>query len=121
MIELPAEWSKPPPGYKPGQTRAPLIWDIAIPMSVVAVFLGCLRLYVRAFMVKVVGKDDWLLLAAVICLCVLASGVAWEAILGLGKHQYDLIIEQKANTKRLLAVCHSSFYMLLRWFSMPCR
>ena len=71
---MPPEWDKPPPGYKPGQTRAPLVWNITIPLGIVAVFLASLRLYVRACLVRVVGKDDWLLLAAVIFLCGLVGG-----------------------------------------------
>lgn len=86
------EWypQGPPLGYKPGQTRAPLIWNLVVPLGVIAVFLACLRFYVRACVVKDFGKDDWLLLATVIALLVLLSGEVWGTVLGIGKHQYDL-------------------------------
>ena len=117
--DAPAGWDAPPPGYKPGQTRAPLILDIAVPLGVIAIFLACLRLYVRVCLVRVVGKDDWLLLAAVIFLCGILGGVTWQTTLGLGKHQYEL--NQSIDRTRLTQVCYSFFYMLFISFSIPCR
>lgn len=102
---MPPDWDQPPPGYEPGQTRAPLVWDIAVPLGAVAVFLACLRFYVRACLVKAVGKDDWLLLGAVVCLCGLLGGVIWGTSLGLGKHQYDLNREIDPTT--IMSVCSS--------------
>ena len=82
-----------PAGYKPGQTHAPLISDIATPICAIATSLVLLRLYVRTCLVKVVGKDDWLLLVAVIFLWVFISSSLARIPLGLGKHQYDLVRE----------------------------
>ena len=95
----------PPPGYKSGQTRAPLLWNIVLPLTVVAVILACLRLYVRARLVRVVGKDDWLLLAAVICLCFHCGTALWTLRLGLGRHQYDL---SDFDPQKLVPVCYPS-------------
>ena len=108
------EWNKPPAGYKPGQTRAPLIWNIAIPLSVVAVFLGCLRFYVRTCLLRMFGKDDWLLLAAVIFLCSLVGGLIWETVLGIGKHQYDLDME--TNPGKYKPVCCYPFTLFFFFF-----
>lgn len=102
---MPPEWDQPPPGYQPGQTRAPLVWDIAVPLGVVAVFLACLRFYVRACLIKIFGKDDWLLLAAVLFLCCLVGGEAWGTSMGLGKHQYEL--NKEINPVDLRPVCNS--------------
>lgn len=107
-------WDKPPPGYKPGQTRAPLAWNVTMPLGVLAILLGCLRLYVRTFIVRVVGKDDWLLLSALIFLCLLLGGIAWETALGIGKHQYDL--NQIMNPLAFRAVC----YPLIPFFYTFC-
>lgn len=98
----------PPPGYEPGQTRAPLIWDITIPLGVIAVFLACLRFYVRTYLVRDFGKDDWLLLAAVVFLCGLVGSALWGAALGCGRHQYDL--NRETDPRKLIPVRYSFFY-----------
>lgn len=98
----------PPLGYKPGQTRAPLIWNIALPLGVAAVTLACLRLYVRICLVRIFGKDDWLLLAAVIFLCGIVGSALWGTSLGIGKHQYD--VNREIDTRKFIAVCY--FYAL---------
>lgn len=102
-------WLQPPPGYKPGQTRAPLIWNVAIPLCAIAIILGSLRLYVRTFLVKVVGRDDWLLLAALIFLCIHLAGSVRLVAIGLGKHQYEL--DQEIDPLRLQAVCYPLIYV----------
>ena len=101
----------PPTGYKPGQTRAPLIWNISVPLGVVAVILAGLRLYVRACLVRVVGKDDWLLLAAVVFLCGLVGSALWGTSLGIGKHQYD--VNQEIDPHKIISVCYPFFYTLI--------
>ena len=105
------KWTIPPPGYKPGQTLAPLFYDIAVPLAIIAVILATLRFYVRTRLIKSFGRDDWLLLAAVIFLCCLVSGGLWGVILGMGKHQYDLMLAQ--NPKKLREVCYSLRYLLI--------
>ena len=102
---------EPPPGYQPGQTKAPLLWNIAVPLSTVAVTFACLRFYVRARLVRVVGKDDWLLLAAVILLCCLIGSSLWGTTLGIGKHQYD--VNREMDPLKLLPVRYSFLYALL--------
>ena len=106
----------PPPGYKPGHTLAPLIWNIALPIASIAIFLACLRFYVRACLTKVFGKDDWLLLAAVILLSVNLSGVVWAVISGAGRYRYDL--HYTGPTYPAFVVCCSPFYKLIFGFSL---
>ena len=101
-------WSEPPPGYKPGQTRAPLVWNIAVPVGAIALFLACLRFYVRACLVRVIGRDDWFLLVAVICFCIVYSGVVWSTLMGMGRHEYDRILEHM-DTSGDIPVCWSSW------------
>ena len=103
---LPQQWATPPPGYKPGQTRGPLVYDIVLPVAIIAVILATLRFYVRTRLLKSFRKDDWLLFAAVIFLCGLVSGALWGTISGIGKHQYDLWLDK--DPKKLQAVCDSS-------------
>lgn len=104
-----------PPGYQPGQTRAPLIHDIAAPLAAISVTLACLRFYVRACIVKVVGKDDWLLLAGVIFLWIYVGSTLYRITLGLGKHEYDLIREN--DPRKLVPVCYSLLFALAYRFS----
>lgn len=95
--------AKPPSGYEPGQTRAPLVWDISVPLAIVAVTLACLRFYVRICLVKVIGKDDWLLFIAVISLFGLVGSELWGVSLGVGKRQYDVFREK--DPRVLIPVC----------------
>ena len=117
MVNVPNMWNLPPPGYKPGQTRVGLIWDVAVPLGCIAIFLACLRFYVRIRLVKVFGKDDWLLVAAVFFLCFHIAGEIWQAVLGIGKHQYDL--NREIDPRKLMAVCYSSFLFFF-CFAIPC-
>ena len=99
-----------PPGYQPGQTRAWLIKDVTVPLATFAVTLACLRFYVRACLVKVFGKDDWLLLVSVLLLCGIVGLSLYHTTLGLGKHLYDVVRE--IDPTRALVVCYSFFYVL---------
>ena len=100
-MSVPPDWLVPPPGYKPGQTKAPLILNIAIPVGAIAVFLACLRFYVRTCLLRVVGKDDWLLVAAVVFFSVICAAVVWSTMLGMGRHEYDLIREHNDPSTRV--------------------
>ena len=102
-----SKWSLPPPGYKPGQTRAPLVTDIVVPLAIVAISLACVRFYVRARLVRSFGKDDWLLVAAVFFLCVVVGSSLWGIKEGNGMHFYDQI-RQGIDIKSSLPVCSSS-------------
>ena len=44
----------------------------------------------RVCLLRVVGKDDWLLVAAVVFMCGLVGSALWGTHLGIGKHQYDV-------------------------------
>lgn len=105
---MPQPWEVPkPPGYQPGQSRGYIVTDICTPVAAFAIFLACLRFYVRAYIVKAFGKDDWLLLAAVVLLCGYVCSALWQVALGAGRHLYDLnqgdLIKQKS--VRYLVVC----------------
>lgn len=104
----------PPADYKPGQTRAPLVWKISIPVCIIGVTLASLRFYVRAILVKEFGKDDWLLLTAVLSLCVLLGGEVWGTFLGIGKHQYDLRFEEFFSSPSKV-VCYSISHISHAW------
>ena len=98
--------SSPPPGYQPGQTRGPLITGIALPVATIALSLACLRFYVRVWLVRAFGKDDCILLAAVVFLCGLVGSSVWGVCLGFGRHQYDLAREGQQKLRSMLIVCY---------------
>jgi len=88
-VQLPS----PPEGYAPGQTRVPVIWGITISFCMMTTILAALRLYVRVKLLRSVGKDDWLLIAALAFIWVLGSLTIWGCNAGLGRHMYDLAKE----------------------------
>ena len=90
-----------------------MVWNVTIPLAAVAVVLASLRFYVRACLVRVVGKDDWLLLAAVIFLCGAIGGELWAVSLGIGRHQYDLVRDPTSDPRKILPVCYSFLEALM--------
>jgi len=79
-VQLPS----PPKGYAPGQTKVPAIWGITISFCMMATILATLRLYARAKLLRSVGKDDWLLIAALAFVWVLGSLTLGRVTRGLG-------------------------------------
>ena len=98
------ELAPPPPGYKPGETQAPLVWDIVVPLGGIAVIFVSLRLYVRVCLVRSVGKDDWLLVAAAVFMCGVVGATLWGVSQGIGKHYYDWIRDPKSDPRKLRPV-----------------
>ena len=82
-----------PDGYAPGQTRVPLLWGITFSFGMVATFLAVLRLYVRVRLLHSVGKDDWLLIAALVFSWALGALGVWGIKAGFGRHMYDIVKE----------------------------
>ncbi|CZT52480.1 uncharacterized protein RSE6_13821 [Rhynchosporium secalis] len=76
--------------YRDAETHLPFILGITVTFHVLALIAVCLRLYVRTFMVKVMGPDDYTIIAAMICAIGGMITIGIEATLGLGRHQ-DLI------------------------------
>ena len=64
-MPTPAEMATwPAPNYIDPETRRALVLGIEIPLMVLVIaFLGC-RLYSRTVIVRAIGKDDWVMLAA---------------------------------------------------------
>lgn len=96
---------QPPPGYRPGQTRAPIVLGLTCTLIPFALVLASMRFYVRHRIKNSVGLDDWLLLAAVLILVTTGIMAIWAVTRGLGKHDYDLIMAGEDPHKALLVVC----------------
>ena len=95
----------PPPGYAPGQTRAPIILGFIYPLFILPVILGLMRFYVR-YSIHSIGIDDWLLFFAILSSIAHCVTGLWAVSKGLGRHDYDLIREGR-NPLDLVPVCTS--------------
>ena len=59
-----------------------------------ATILVALRFYVRVKLLRSVGKDDWLLIAALAFVWGLGAFTLWAcSSTGLGRHMYDIVQE----------------------------
>ena len=94
----------PPPGYAPGQTRVPLLLGFTYPFLFLKVILFALRFYAR-YSLHSIGKDDWLLLGAVLFSIVHSISGLWAETKGLGRHDYDLFNEGRNPSVELVPVC----------------
>ncbi|KAL2062515.1 hypothetical protein VTL71DRAFT_6781 [Oculimacula yallundae] len=72
------------------ETNLPFILGITMTFHALALTAVFMRMYVRTFMVKVMGLDDYTVIAAMVCAIGGMVTIAIEATLGLGRHQ-DLI------------------------------
>ncbi|KAH6705431.1 hypothetical protein BKA61DRAFT_699186 [Leptodontidium sp. MPI-SDFR-AT-0119] len=90
------------------ETNLPFILGITMTCHALALTTVCLRMYVRKFIVKVVGLDDYTMIAAMVCAIGGMATIAIEASLGLGRHQ-DLI--PKAELQRFKKT--NFFYTLI--------
>ena len=95
----------PPPGYAPGQTRVPLLRGFTYSLIILTVILVSMRFYVRHHILHSVGLDDWFLLAAVLLLVAIGIMTIWATTKGLGRHEYDVIMDGGDPVKDLFVVC----------------
>ena len=72
----------------------------------------------RVCLVRVVGRDDWLLIAAVVFLCGLVGSALWGTHLGIGKHQYD--VNRETDPRKIISVRYS-FFTIIFWCSVSWR
>ncbi|KAG4438453.1 hypothetical protein IFR05_006063 [Cadophora sp. M221] len=76
------------------ETNLPFILGITMTCHALALTAVCLRMYTRKCIVKVMGLDDYTMIAAMMCAIGGMTTIAIEAPLGLGHHQ-DLIPKAK--------------------------
>jgi len=76
-----------------GQSKHSLtgqILAIAITFPVIATIAVALRIFTRIKIVKALGSDDWLILAALACSWVFMAMIIEQVHYGLGRHIYNL-------------------------------
>ncbi|CAJ2512379.1 Uu.00g053940.m01.CDS01 [Anthostomella pinea] len=91
------------------EDRGPLLDAINIAFLVISVTIVGLRCYVRVFMVKRFGLDDWAMLLATTffvsyCVCSI-SGVHY----GTGRHKWDLSTEGYAKGREFWWFCYLTY------------
>ncbi|CZT48432.1 uncharacterized protein RSE6_09120 [Rhynchosporium secalis] len=84
------------------ESNLPFILGMIIPFFVLAFLAVMARMYVRFMVVKVMGIDDYIMLAAMACSCVAMGIFCWQTPHSLGRHQNtvsvaDMITHRKAN------------------------
>ncbi|PSN67569.1 hypothetical protein BS50DRAFT_492995 [Corynespora cassiicola Philippines] len=84
-------------------TNAPALRAQTVPIYVIATILVLVRSYVRLFMLKTFGKDDWTMLFALLFATATFSCYMAELNLGLGRHP-DVVIMDKARYEQLIKV-----------------
>ncbi|KAH9214062.1 hypothetical protein DL95DRAFT_246897, partial [Leptodontidium sp. 2 PMI_412] len=84
------------------ESTLPFIMRMIIPFFVLAFIAVSLRTYVRLMVVKVIGIDDYIMLAAMACSCVAMAIFSWQSEHSLGRHTNTIspahmIIHRKGN------------------------
>lgn len=81
--------------------RGSLLLGIDITFLVMSVTTVGLRCYVRTFMVKRFGSDDWLMLAATVIFCLYIFSSISGVYYGTGRHRSDLTEDNYARAKQV--------------------
>ncbi|KAJ0164648.1 hypothetical protein CTA2_527 [Colletotrichum tanaceti] len=93
-----------PPGLDPNQTRGPLMVGVTIFVLSIAFLAVSLRIYVRGFLIRQIGMDDWAAIVAFLLVFGCGFAVAWNVNNGLGRHVYFLTPEEINNYMRTFYV-----------------
>lgn len=72
------------------EDRGPQLRGVAIGMLVFAIVSFSQRAFVRTYMVKAFGIDDWLMLGAMIAFIFFVTCVVAGTIFGTGRHMAEL-------------------------------
>ncbi|KAL3426781.1 integral membrane protein [Phlyctema vagabunda] len=93
-------------------TNAPTITAVGVSFSVLSLIFVCLRMYVRGFMIKAIGLDDW----TIVVTWFLALGFMVVTILqskyGLGLQNLSDMPDQNIYMFGLYQYCGAPFYIL---------
>ncbi|KLO82552.1 integral membrane protein PTH11 [Fusarium fujikuroi] len=92
-------------------TDGPQITSIAVVFTAVALLTVLLRVYVRGFMLKSVGADDWIIIATWIASCGFAVVTVIQTKWGLGLKKLDDLPQQNYYNFMLLQFMGAPFYI----------
>lgn len=92
-------------------TRAPLYVGLDVTIFVLALSTSVLRGYVRIFLLKASGWDDYILFASMACFMWLFSMSMVDVSLGFGRH----FLPASINITPFLKVCTTPYCMCLAY------
>ncbi|CZT51243.1 uncharacterized protein RSE6_12363 [Rhynchosporium secalis] len=79
--------TQPPPVFEhPNEDNGGVILAVTVTFTAFALLAVMLRMYVRTFMLKTVGSDDYVMIAAMVCSLGVIACVIGEVNLGVGHH-----------------------------------
>ncbi|KAJ5635330.1 uncharacterized protein N7484_008643 [Penicillium longicatenatum] len=84
------------------ESRGPLVQGVMWTMAIVPLFFVCIRLYVRVFLKRVFGWDDFIIFIAISLLIAYAAVCHVATHLGLGKHL--IVVEENPNNLMSVAL-----------------
>ncbi|EWZ47232.1 hypothetical protein FOCG_16544 [Fusarium oxysporum f. sp. radicis-lycopersici 26381] len=102
-------WTYNAPSGSP--TDGPQITSIAVVFTAVALLTVLLRVYVRGFMLKSVGADDWIIIVTWIASCGFAVVTVIQTKWGLGLKKLDDLPPQNYYNFMLLQFMGAPFYI----------
>ncbi|KAH6867412.1 hypothetical protein B0T10DRAFT_46041 [Thelonectria olida] len=92
-------------------TTGPQITSLAVVFTAVALITVCLRVYVRGFMLKAFGVDDWIIIATWIASCGFAIVTVIQTKWGLGLKSLDDMPLENYYNFMLLQFIGAPFYI----------
>ncbi|PSR76754.1 hypothetical protein BD289DRAFT_456899 [Coniella lustricola] len=91
------------------QDRGPQLQAVAILFLLMAIVSYALRTFVRLFMTRSFGMDDWLMTAATTTFVLYVTCVLGGVRYGTGQHQEDLTSDEEAHAKEFWFFCYLGY------------
>ncbi|OJD33852.1 uncharacterized protein BKCO1_27000126 [Diplodia corticola] len=89
--------------------RAPAFFRVLVAMVVMATISTALRVYVRLKIVKSFGKDDYLMVAALLCFIMFTACALGGIAYGTGRHMAELTPENTMKALRYWWLCYAAY------------
>ncbi|KAL1640916.1 hypothetical protein SLS58_006532 [Diplodia intermedia] len=89
--------------------RAPEFFKILVAMIILATTATALRVYVRIKIVKSFGKDDYLMVAALLCFIMFTTCALGGIRYGTGQHMSELTPENSMKALRYWWLCYAAY------------
>ncbi|KAF5021890.1 hypothetical protein F66182_6081 [Fusarium sp. NRRL 66182] len=104
------DWTYNTSGDPP--TDGPQITSIGVIFTAIALVLVTLRVYVRGFMLKALGLDDWIIIATWIASCGFTIVTALQTKWGLGLKNLEHLPQENYYSFMLLQFIGAPFYII---------
>ncbi|KAL6353895.1 hypothetical protein LRP88_12890 [Fusarium phalaenopsidis] len=93
-------------------TDGPKITGITTGFTALSLFIVCLRLYVRGFMIKSFGHDDWVIVIAWLGICGYTTATVIQTTWGLGLKSLEDMPDENVYTFGLVQYIGAPFYVV---------